>query len=93
MKDRLAAMLAEYGQVALVTYVAISLLTMAGFAVLFATGARPTSATGVIGVLGAAWLAGKATMPIRIPVALALTPLVAALVRRWRRGRGARPPG
>jgi hypothetical protein len=85
MKERLAAMLAEYGKVALYTYLVISLATIGGFAVLIGTGVQPSSASGFMGVLGAAWLASKATMPIRIPVALAVTPLVAAVIKRLRR--------
>lgn len=85
LKDRLAAMFEEYGQIALVTYFSLSILTIAGFAIAIGVGAKPSSATGVLGVIGAGWLAAKATMPIRIPLALLLTPGVAALWRRWRR--------
>ncbi len=38
-------------------------------------------------MLGAAWLAGKATIIIRIPVTIAITPEVAAIVARIRRSR------
>ncbi len=84
-KERLAALFEEYGQIALVTYFTLSLLTIAGFSIAIGVGAKPSSATGVLGVIGAGWLAGKATMPIRIPLALLLTPGVAALWHRWRR--------
>lgn len=82
MKARLEKLLAEYGKVALWTYLSISLLTIAGFAIAFASGFSPSSATGMLGVLGAAWVASKATILLRIAITLALTPVVAAVVRR-----------
>jgi hypothetical protein len=82
MKERLEKLLAEYGKVALITYLVLSLLAIAGFSVAIAIGAEPSSATGFFGVIAAGWLAAKATMPLRILATLALTPLVAALVRR-----------
>jgi hypothetical protein len=82
MKARLEKLLAEYGKVALVTYLTLSLTAIAGFSVAIAIGAEPSTATGFFGVIAAGWLAAKATMPIRILATLGLTPLVAALVRR-----------
>lgn len=83
MKARLEKLLAEYGKVALVTYLVLSGLAIAGFSIAIAIGFAPSTATGFFGVLGAGWLAAKATMPLRILATLALTPLVAALVRRF----------
>ena len=82
LKERLAANFAEYGRIAVVTYLVLSLATIAGFAVAIGIGAEPSSATGVLGVIGAGWLAAKATMPIRILIVLAVTPAIAAVVRR-----------
>lgn len=82
MKARLQKLLAEYGKVALYTYLALSLLAIVGFSVAIGLGFGAESATGVIGTIGAGWLAAKATMPLRILATLALTPLVASLVRR-----------
>ena len=82
MKDRLEKLLAEYGKVALVTYLVLSLLAIVGFSVAIAIGAEPSSATGFFGVIAAGWLAAKATMPLRIAATLALTPVIAAVVRR-----------
>jgi len=82
MKARLQKLLAEYGKVALYTYLTLSLLAIAGFSVAIGLGFGTESATGVIGTIGAGWLAAKATMPLRILATLALTPLVASLVRR-----------
>ncbi len=82
MKARLQKLLAEYGKVALYTYLSLSILTIAAFSIAIAIGVEPSSATGMFGVIGAGWLAAKATMPLRILATLALTPVIATLVRR-----------
>lgn len=89
MKARLQKLLAEYGKVALYTYLSLSLLAIAGFSIAIGLGFGAESATGVIGTIGAGWLAAKATMPLRILATLALTPLVASLVRRITKNRPA----
>jgi len=83
LKDRLAKHFAEYGRIALITYLVLSVSAIAGFSIAIAVGAEPSSATGMFGVIGAGWLAAKATMPIRILATLALTPVVAAVVHRF----------
>jgi hypothetical protein len=88
LKQRLSALFAEYGSVAIYTYLTLSLLTIAAFSVAIGFGVEPSSASGVLGVIGAGWLAAKATMPIRIPIAIALTPWIAGIVRRRRKARG-----
>jgi hypothetical protein len=85
LKERLAAHVAEYGKVALYTYLVLSLGTIAAFSIAIGMGVEPSSATGVIGVIGAGWLAAKATMPIRILITLGLAPLIATLLRRRKR--------
>jgi hypothetical protein len=85
MKRRLEKLLDEYGTVALVTYLALSVLAIVGFSIAIGIGAAPSTATGVLGVIGAGWLAAKATMPLRILATLAITPLAASLVRRLKR--------
>ncbi|HEX3759654.1 MAG TPA: hypothetical protein VHW23_13165 [Kofleriaceae bacterium] len=89
LKQRLSALFEEYGRIAIVTYFTLSILTIIGFSIAIWTGVKPSSETGVIGVIIAGWALGKATLPIRIVITLALTPLVALVVRR--RG-GAAPP-
>jgi len=84
LKQRLSDLFAEYGKIAIATYFVLSILTIIGFSVAFAIGAAPSTATGVIGVIGAGWLAAKATLPIRILITLALTPAVAFVVNRVR---------
>ena len=82
LKERLSDHMAEYGKIALYTYLVLSLTTIAGFSIAFGVGMAPSSATGVLGVIGAGWVAAKATMPLRILATLGLTPLVAALIKR-----------
>lgn len=88
LRERLGHLIAEYGQIALVVYLAVSLLTIAGFAVAIGSGLRTSTATGTLAVIGAAWVAAKATIPLRILVVLGVTPIVGSLWRR-RRGRSA----
>jgi hypothetical protein len=85
LKQRLSALFAEYGRIAVVTYFTLSILTIIGFSVAIWIGAEPSSATGGLGVIAAGWVAAKATLPIRILITLGLTPVVAFVVTR--RGR------
>lgn len=82
LKERMAALASAYGRIALYTYLALSLTAIVGFSIAIGVGVAPSSASGVLGVIGAGWVAAKATMPLRILATLGLTPLVAALVRR-----------
>jgi hypothetical protein len=84
LKQRLAAHFNEYGRIAIVTYFTLSILTIIGFSIAIGIGAEPSSATGVLGVIAAGWVAAKATLPIRILITLALTPVVAYVVNRVR---------
>jgi hypothetical protein len=82
LKQRLSALFEEYGRIAIITYFTLSILTIIGFSVAIWTGVKPSSETGVLGVLIAGWALGKATLPIRILITLGLTPVVAFVVRR-----------
>lgn len=84
LKQRLSALFEEYGRIAIITYFTLSILTIIGFSVAIWTGVKPSTETGVIGVIIAGWALGKATLPIRILVTLGLTPVVALVVRRRR---------
>ena len=84
LKQRLSALFEDYGRIAIITYFTLSILTIIGFSVAIWTGLKPSSETGVIGVIIAGWALGKATLPIRILITLGITPLVAFVVRRWR---------
>jgi hypothetical protein len=82
LKERLQAHFREYGRVAIWTYLTLSILAIVGFSIAIGVGFSPSSASGTLGVIGAGWVAAKATMPLRILATLGLTPLIAALVRR-----------
>lgn len=88
-KERLKALIAEYGRTALGTYFGLFFLVLLGFAAAFSWGFGGADWLGAesvagAGVLGAAYVATKATQPLRIFATIALTPLVARLVERLR---------
>jgi hypothetical protein len=80
MKEKLTALLAEYGKIALYLYFGIFALVLAGFAIAISAGVEVESTAGSAGILGAAWLATKLTQPLRILATLALTPIVARVL-------------
>jgi hypothetical protein len=85
---------AEYGTLAIVIYLIIFAGTVAGFAVAISFGVETDSTAGSVGTLAAAWVATKLTQPLRILATLALTPLVAAVLKRLRPGKPDAPgPG
>lgn len=92
--DRINALLAEYGRVALATYFSLFALVFAGFGLAIALGMHVATTEGGAGVLGAAYIATKLTQPLRIGATIALTPLVARVVGRFRKPRveGPEPP-
>ena len=83
-RDKLEALLKEYGRSAFWTYLVIWLLVLAGFAIAIATGFRAANGVTGLKILGAAWIATKLTQPLRIAATLALTPVVAAALKKWR---------
>lgn len=93
LKERLTALGNEYGSIALYTYIALWLIANVGFAVAVGVSVGPSTATGVLGVIGAGWVAAKATMPLRILATLGLTPLIGALIRKRKRRPDAEPQG
>src|ERR1051325_7543556 len=90
LKQRLTALFEEYGKIAIITYFTLSGLAIIGFSVAIWIGAEPSSATGVLGVLFPGRALAKGTMPVRVLITLAVTPVIGTLVRR-RRGSGAPP--
>jgi len=84
-REKLKNLLAEYGNVAIGTYLVIWLLTLAGFAIAISMGIKVEGAASGAGLAGATWLAAKLTQPLRIAATLALTPLIAAVLRKLRR--------
>lgn len=86
---RLQQILVEYGVIGIITLLSLSALTYAGFAVAFMVGFEVEGAGEAAGALGAAAVGWALTKPFRIPVAIALTPVVAAV---WHRVRGKKAP-
>jgi hypothetical protein len=84
-REKLKAHLEEYGRVAIWTYLVIWLTVLAGFALAITAGVSVSTSTGGAGVLLSAWLATKLTQPLRIAGTLAATPVVAAVIKKWRK--------
>jgi hypothetical protein len=82
LKERLSALFAEYGRIAIITYLVLSLGAIVAFSIAIGAGVEPSDATGVIGVIFAGWAAAKATMPIRILITLGITPVIGSVLRR-----------
>ena len=85
-REKLKRLFEEYGPVAIYTYLVLWLATWAGFAAAIAFGVSVESAKGGAGLLGASWLATKLTQPFRIVATLAVTPVVASLLKKLRGG-------
>ena len=81
-RQRLKTLLAEYGRLALYTYLVLFVLVLLGFAAAIHLGVHTDSTAGKAGLWGAAWLATKVTQPLRILASVALTPLVAKVLKR-----------
>jgi len=79
---------AEYGTIAIIVYFGIFFATWAGFAIAISQGLEAEGVESGSGSIFGAWLATKATQPLRILATLASTPLVAAI---WHRVRGRKP--
>ncbi len=84
VSDKLKALLARYGRLALITYFTVFALVFVGFYVAIAAGVQPEGVGAGMGTVGGAYLATKLTQPIRIGATLFLTPIIDALLRRFR---------
>jgi hypothetical protein len=71
----------EYAGVALGTYLGIFVAVFCGFFAAMNAGLQVESATGSASLFAGAFIATKATQPLRIAATLVLTPLVARIVR------------
>jgi uncharacterized membrane protein YcgQ (UPF0703/DUF1980 family) len=80
-RQRLKNLLAEYGRLALYTYLVLFAVVLMGFAGAIQLGVHTQSTAGKAGLWGAAWLATKVTQPLRILATVALTPLVAQVLK------------
>ncbi len=83
MKRTLKSILAEYGVVALVLYLVIFVLVLAGSYFAIRAGWAPKSAAGTTGTFIAAYIVTKLTQPFRIAATVVLTPAVARLYERF----------
>jgi hypothetical protein len=95
-QERLKALFAEYGRIAIWTYLALFVLVFVAFALAISLGFEIESARGGAGLLGASYLATKVSQPLRIFATLLLTPLLARLFRRRKEqpgGSSERPSG
>ena len=80
-RQRLKNLLAEYGRLALYTYLVLFIVVLLGFAGAIHLGVHTESTASKAGLWGAAWLATKVTQPLRILATVALTPLVAQVLK------------
>lgn len=85
LKDRLKALLDEYGKIAIATYFGIFALTICGFALAIQMGVKVEGAAGTAGIWAAAWVASKITQPLRILATLLLTPVIGKLIERFKK--------
>ncbi|MBF5045796.1 hypothetical protein FGE12_25535 [Aggregicoccus sp. 17bor-14] len=90
LKERFKLMLEEYGPLLLGVYLGLAALVFVGAALALRFGLHVEGTAGTAGTLAGAWVILKLTQLVRIPVALALTPLLARLLRR--KPRSARAP-
>jgi hypothetical protein len=88
LKERLKALFAEYGRVAIFTYFAIFFLVLGAFALALSFGVEVEGAGKGATVIGGAYVATKLTQPLRILATLLLTPVVAGVIKRFRPTRG-----
>jgi hypothetical protein len=84
LSERYKALLAEYGGIAMLTYLTIFALVLLSFATAIKLGFNVEGADEQAGTWFSAWLATKVTQPARILATLALTPVVASIYHRLR---------
>jgi len=80
--QRLKTLLAEYGTVALFTHLTIFALVFVGFSVAITAGFQPEGMASNVGTFGGAYIGTQITKPIRIAATIALTPIIARVLRR-----------
>jgi hypothetical protein len=81
-KAKLESAVEEFGPVVMVVYLSLFGATLLGFWVAIGMGFTVDGAAAVSGRLGLAYLATKATQPVRIMATLVVTPLLVKLRRK-----------
>lgn len=81
-QEQFKSLLSKFGKLGLIIYLTLFAVVMVGFVFAIQMGFRTESTAGKAGVWGAAWLATKVTQPLRILATLALTPIVAHVLKR-----------
>ena len=81
LQEKLKALMNEYAGVALGTYLGIFVAVFGGFVAAIKAGFEVDGTAGSASMLAAAYVATKATQPLRILATLLLTPLVAKVIR------------
>lgn len=87
--SKLQKLLLEYGVIGIIVLLSLSALTVVGFTAAFMFGFEVEGTAESAGVAAAVFAGWLATKPIRIPLAVVLTPIVAAV---WHRIRGKKAP-
>lgn len=82
MKQTLKQIMTEYGVTALVLYLVIFALVLAGSYLAIRVGWSPSSTSGQAGTFIAAYVVTKLTQPLRIAATVVLTPIVAKIYDR-----------
>jgi len=82
IKARFEQVKAEYGKIALVTYLVLWAAVLIAYAVAIKMGVEMETASSKGGILVGAWVAAKVSQPFRIVLTIVLTPFIASLVRR-----------
>jgi hypothetical protein len=82
-KERLQALLQEYGSLAIGLFAFLWVGTLASIYLAVRMGWRPESAAGQAGTFGMAYLVFRLTLPVRIAATLVLTPLLAKLLQKF----------
>jgi len=73
---------AEYGKIAIWTYMTLWVLVLSTFFLAIKMGVEVEGAGEASGALFGAWVAAKVTQPFRIAATIVLTPMVAKMLRK-----------
>lgn len=85
VQERFKGLVAEYGPLLFVVYFSIFGLVFVGSAVAIQMGFEVEGAAATAGVWTAAYVFTKVLQPLRIAATIAFTPVVAAVLRRFRK--------